>query len=100
MFARMARTPALPAPTTGVARDGRVQKDVSSWTTTALDDLACSWKDKQEKDAAEIGYDEYKIPTWGWGIGGRDAMRAKWTKDVGDVQHLNESYKDPSVTSP
>ena len=83
-------------PTTGTAKDGRPQKDVQGWTTKALNDLACDWKDEQEKDAAEIGYDSYKIPTWRWGIGGRDAMRAGWTKDVGDLQYINESYRDPS----
>ena len=34
---------------------------------------------------------------WGdHGIGPRDAMRAGWVKDVGDVEFINNSYKDPS----
>ena len=49
-----------------------------------------------EKDADEIAYDSYKIADWGWGIGPRDALRAGWRKDVGDVEFLNDSYKDPS----
>ena len=30
------------------------------------------------------------------GIGGRDAMRAGWKKDVGDLEYVTKDFKDPS----
>ena len=46
--------PPLPAPTSGLSKDGRPQTDVSGWTTPALNDLAETWKGRQEKDAGEM----------------------------------------------
>ena len=95
MFSR-ARNPPFPAPMAGSAADGRTKKDISQWTTMAVNDLATSWKDTVEKDADDISYESHKILDWGWGIGPRDAMRAGWRKDVGDLEFITDSYKDPS----
>ena len=76
----------------------REKKDVRHWETKDLDKLADDWKRAKDAQAGVLAFDDWQIENdWGkHGIGPRDAMRAGWTKDVGDVQYIIEAYKDPS----
>ena len=71
---------------------------MSSWSTKDLNKLAVNWKEKKDAVAQDLQYDDWEIARdWGKrGIGPRDALRAGWEKDVGDVEYIIAAYKDPS----
>ena len=75
----------------------RDAKDVRTWSTQELHNLAKTWKGKKDAGAQDLTYDAWEIePDWEGGIGPRDVMRAGWEKDVGDVEYIIAAYKDPS----
>ena len=76
MREKMIAGPPLDTPDQGVGKDGRPRKDVSNWSTYALDSLAWAWKDQAEVQAKEMSYDQWEMHDWAYGIGPRDAMRA------------------------